>query len=170
MDLELLTEPHNLNEGDSVVVTERVYPNNFHRGTIYKIINEPISRYKQNSPYVDYFYIKFDIDTLDSLCMRGLPIIYKHRPAILGYVIRSKTTKKIEQIYTQDGSPVSSREEQINLNDINAVLVWRVAYSIKPMNKLNGVCPVSNLQVCKNYTEKQHNVFPPRPPINSKYG
>ena len=131
MEIDLLTENHTLKDGDSVVVTERQYPKNSYRGTIYKIVSAPANKYIKpyDRIYVDYFYIRLNNDDLHKLCMRGLEVIYNHKPSNLGNIERSNG--KITKLYTQDTHPFSSRETEINLSNINAILMWRVAYEIK---------------------------------------
>lgn len=133
MDLTLLREPHSIRDGDTVVVVERTDPEKKYYGKVYKIVNLPINKHIMDlkNIMVDYFYIQFSEEITSILLKRGLPIIYKHSPATLGNIIRNRAGQ-IEKIYIQYNH--SSYETEISFNDINALLMWRVAYDITQMN------------------------------------
>lgn len=129
MNTALLTEPHNFKDGDSVVVYDRDNDAKSYNGTIYKIINNPLNKYINDykNIYVDYFYIQFSEDDYHKLLMRGLDIILNHQLVVLGNVVRDRSGK-IERLYTQQ--PFVD-ETEINIRNVNAMLVWRVAFDIK---------------------------------------
>ena len=72
---------------------------------------------------VDYFYISFPADVYDKVLTRGLEVIHKNKPEILGNITRD-STGKITQLR------LLSPETEININDIYAALIWRQAYEI----------------------------------------
>ena len=76
---------------------------------------------------VDYFYISFPADVYDKVLTRGLEVIHKNKPEILGNITRD-STGKITQLRLQHGA--FSPETEININDIYAALIWRQAYEI----------------------------------------
>jgi hypothetical protein len=134
-DIMLLIQAHNLTQSDPVIVTERFNSGISYRGEIYKIINKPLNErilhYKNT--YIDYFYIKFDEPIYHLLLKRGLEIIYNHKPMILGNVDRD-ASGRIEKIHSQPGFPESlsiKNETQIRLENIDAMLVWRIAFNIQ---------------------------------------
>lgn len=88
-------------------------------------MNEHIRDYKDIM--VDHFYIQFNKEIYHLLLKRGLDVIYQHQPVVLGDVKRDKSGK-IVQLFTQK---MFSPETEIHLDDINAILCWRVAYDIQ---------------------------------------
>jgi hypothetical protein len=133
MDLKLLSAPHKLREGDAVVITDMKNNRRTFNGTIYRIINAPVNKYlaPYNSIFVDQFYIKFKNEDYPELLSRGLDIIYNHRPAILGNVVRTNNSQNITAVYSQNSSPGYYSETQIDVNNINAILVWRCGFEIR---------------------------------------
>ena len=131
MDLKLLSAPHKLREGNAVIVTDKNNNNSF-KGVIYRIVNAPVNKHlaPYDSIYVDHFYIKFANENYNKLLCRGLDIIYNHSPAILGNVVRNNNSQIITELYTQNSSPGYYNETKIDINFINAILIWRVAFDI----------------------------------------
>lgn len=129
MNSNLLLEPHNIWVGDVVVVKERQHPNNKFIGSVYGIVNKSMNEYIRDYKYimVDHFYIKFSQNDNHLLLKKGLDVIYKHRPVVLGNVTRDDLGN-ITQIFIQ--KPFMSKTE-INLDDINAMLCWHIAYDIQ---------------------------------------
>ena len=119
--MNLLTKPHSMRIGQKVLVSVRCSPNERYQGTIYNIINCPMNRGSPNTNFVDYFYITFSQDIYFKLLLRGSEIIYNHDISIV-----DSMTKMTLQSF-----PYS--ETSLNLDNINAMLVWRVAYNIKPL-------------------------------------
>lgn len=134
MQLTLLREKHSIRQGDSVVIVERTNAEKKYHGKVYKIVNLPLNKHLPQpyySQHVDYFYITFSEEIQNDLLKKGLPIIYNHSDATLGNIIRNDAGQ-IEKIYMQRHH--FDVEIEINLNHINAILMWRVAYDIKPLN------------------------------------
>jgi hypothetical protein len=129
MNLKLLQEPHNFKVGDAVIVNDR-FNNNTFEGTIYKIISLPSNKHIKplDSIFIDYFYISFNDKAYDKILCRGLEIIYNHNPAILGNVRRNKN-REIEEVFTQSSGPYS-KETEISIRNVNAILIWREAFTI----------------------------------------
>lgn len=129
MNLELLQERHNFKSGDDVVVFERNNPGFCYSGKIYRIIALPANKYIH--PYknilVDYFYISFSNEIYNLLLKRGSEVIYNHNPVTIGEIITDKSGK-IQKLYRQERF---SGEYEIKFGNINAVLIWRIAYDIK---------------------------------------
>lgn len=128
--MEFLTEKHNFKNGDDVAVFERYNPALAHSGTIYKIVSMPLNNRinKFENIYVDYFYITFEKNLYSTFLKRGSQIIYNHVLAIVENIILDKNGY-IEKICKQDAFNTS--ECEIDVNKINAVLIWRQAYVIK---------------------------------------
>jgi hypothetical protein len=133
MDLTLLTAPHTFKEGNVVLVTDKINKNDSFNGVIYRIINAPANKHlaPYNSIYVDHFYIKFSNEDYNKLLSRGLDIIHNHKPEILGKVVKSHGSCNITEVYTQTFSPGYYNETKIDINDINAILVWRTGFDIR---------------------------------------
>jgi len=131
MDLELLQEEHDFHRGDDVLVYERKHHGVYYSGKIYDIVSLPLPLSEYIDEYknilVDYFYVTFEKPIYSIFLKRGFDVIYKSKRAILGDVILDKNSQ-IEKIYQQ--YRFQSREDEINLDDINAMLVWRVGYGI----------------------------------------
>ena len=125
-----LQEPHNIKPGNNVVIFERNNPLNIYHGSVTHILNLPINKYIKplNQIYVDYFYVKFNIEVYNKLLKRGLNIIYNNKPEILGNIIYNDKTQQIQKIYIQHDA--WSDETEIKLENINSMLIWRVAYKI----------------------------------------
>ena len=119
-----MLQSHTMRNGDSVTFTNRINGDSY-QGTIYSIVNLPENRYLKNSAYVDYFYIRVEKEDLQKLLMRGLEVVVNHRPAVIGNIVREQG-----RFYKQNG--VYSDESEIDITNINAILVWRVAFDIIP--------------------------------------
>jgi hypothetical protein len=129
MDLQLLNEKHNLRKGNQVIITDR-FTGICYQGKIYDIINLPVNKYinELKNVFIDYFYVSFPNNVYCQLLTRGSEIIYNYTQAIIGNIVLDNTGK-IERIYRQ--APLCGTELEINFHQINAMLVWRVAYDIK---------------------------------------
>jgi hypothetical protein len=130
MDIKLLQEPHDIKISDNVVIFERNNPLNIYHGSVTHILHLPINKYISplNQIYVDYFYVKFNIELYNKLLKRGLNIIYNNKAEILGNIIYNHKTQQIQKIYIQHN--LSSHETEIKLENINSILIWRVGYKI----------------------------------------
>jgi hypothetical protein len=140
MSLKHLHESHTFRNGDEVIVKERAGKYRNFRGKIYSIVNQSMNEHISEHKHimVDYFYITFDLDTYDTLLSRGLYILYQGQPVVLGNVYRDNAGK-ITQVFTQPHYYTTIRiEHEIKIEDINAILIWRVGYSIEH-------CPASRL-------------------------
>ncbi len=129
MDIQLLKEKHNLRKNDKVIVTNR-FTGLSYQGKIYHIVNLPVNKYinKLKNVFIDYFYVSFPNEVYCQLLRQGSEIIYNYTQAIIGNIVLDNTGK-IERIYKQ--KPFCGTELEINFHQINAMLVWRVAYDIK---------------------------------------
>jgi len=128
MDLQLLTEPHSFSAGDKVIVQNRYNANEIYPGTVYKIIRLPLNKgIKTVQPDIDYFYITFSDEVYEIFLKRGWEIIYKHECKVTGHGVFRKNNilKTILQ------NPSSGSETEIDVKDINAILIWRIAFDIK---------------------------------------
>lgn len=128
MSSPLLFDPHNFRNGDEVTITDR-FSNESYHGTIDRILCLPENEKLKQYNIVDYFYIRFNHNIYDILLKRGWNIIYKNQKAILGNVIRNKTTQNIEKLYIQ--YEYSYDETEINIQDIHSILIWRIAFKIE---------------------------------------
>jgi hypothetical protein len=73
----------------------------------------------------------FSNEDYNKLLSRGLDIIHNHKPEILGKVVKSHGSCNITEVYTQTFSPGYYNETKIDINDINAILVWRTGFDIR---------------------------------------
>lgn len=121
--MNFLHEKHNLRTGDEVIVYRREYPDEIFEGKIYKIEFKKI-----NDNYVNHFYIEFPLEIYHELLKRGSNIYYDNSLQTVGTIIRNKTTDKIEKIHTQH--MFQEYEPEIDLQRVNAMLIWRIAYNI----------------------------------------
>jgi len=129
--MNLLTERHNMKNGDKVVVFERYSPQYKYEGTIYSIESLPFNSARPNENFVDYFYIKFSDIVYAKWLKRGSEIIYERRKTVVGSIILDSTRENIEHL--TDQQMLSTYENKLAPKNINAMLVWRVAYIIKPI-------------------------------------
>lgn len=130
MSNPLLIEAHNFKNGDNVVAHERHYPNKSYNGIIYAIVNKPEQEYMKPTRLIDYFYIQFPEPMYHELLKRGWEVMYRNRAVIIGTIRRNTTTNCIEKLYTQE--KYCTVELEIDIKDINAILVWRIAFDIQP--------------------------------------
>jgi len=130
-DTNLLNERHNMQNGDKVVVFERYSPQYKYEGIIYSIESLPMNRGIPNKYYVDYFYIKFPDIVYAKWLKRGSEIIYERRKTTVGSIALDSTGEHIKHLTSQQ--IFSTEETIISPKNINAMLVWRVAYIIKPI-------------------------------------
>ena len=125
---QFLIEPHNLKIGNEVVVYNRNKKDYKYNGIIYIIYKDyAYANGCKNDYIVDHFYIKFDIDILNKILLRGLPVVYNNERIIIGNIERDKNNKIIKLFQQKMLSPI---EYVIDINKINAVLIWRIAYII----------------------------------------
>jgi hypothetical protein len=127
--MDYLRENHKIRVGDDVIVREREFPHTQYSGSVYRIVNKPLNEHIQDHCHimVDYFYIQFTKEIYHLLLNRGLDVIYQHQPVVLGDVNRNNSGK-ITQLFTQK---MFSPETEIHLDEINAMLCWRIAYDIQ---------------------------------------
>jgi len=126
--MNFLVETHNFRNGDQVIVKLR-YGGDTYDGTIYSIVKLPMHKHDINSRCVDFFYISFPPEVYDKVLSRGLEVIHKNNPQVIGNITRD-SSGKITQLWLQHGP--FSQETEITINDINAALMWREAYEIQP--------------------------------------
>jgi hypothetical protein len=131
MDMNLLTERHSMQNGNKVVVYERYSPQYKYEGTIYSIESLPFNHARPNENFVDHFYIKFSDIVYAKWLKRGSEIIYERRKTVVGSIILDSTRENIEHL--TDQQMLSTYENKLAPKNINAMLVWRVAYIIKPI-------------------------------------
>ena len=126
---ELLAEPHTFNVGDNVLITNR-YDNKYcYEGTIYSIAGLPINKFIKplDITYTDYFFIKFPMKSYHQIIERGWEIIYNYKRETVGDVIRNNG--HIDKMFISSGLGI---ETEIDIHNINAILIWRVGYTITP--------------------------------------
>ena len=123
--MNFLHEKHNLSVGDIVTVYRRDNPDETFEGEIYKILYKKI---EHQTDYIDHIYIEFPIETYHNLLKRGSNVYYNNSPEIIGDVIRNKITDKIEKLHAQ--YLFRDTEDEINIEKINSMLIWRIAYNI----------------------------------------
>ena len=126
--MQLLREPHRFKNGDLVSVYFRKYPTITYNGTIYGIYNKPFQRCIVNSPLIDYFYVTFDKNVYNKMLLRGWNILYNDKETIVGHIERNDDGE-ITKIYSQN-ELFGITESPICMENINAILIWRVAYNI----------------------------------------
>lgn len=124
-----LLESHSFRNNDKVSVCLRKNPMIQYDGTIYSILNKPFQN-GINSPMIDYFYVKFDPSLYHTILLRGWNVLYKGKEKIIGDIVRGNDGKIIE-IYTQsDFFGIDYPPTLIQMSEIDAILIWRVAYQI----------------------------------------
>ena len=126
--VQLLSEPHSMKNGDDVIFTDRI-KNLSYCGRIYRIVNLP--EFQGGKWNVDYFYITVDENFLHELLLRGSEVIVNSQRQAIGNVEKDNHGK-IKKLFIQFTGPFASKEKEILLQDINAILVWRIAYNIQP--------------------------------------
>jgi hypothetical protein len=134
MIFKFLYEAHNFRNGDTVRVSSRKSPVDEFIGKIYGIYTKPLHPQLANSPFVDYFYVKFDHTIYHSILQRGWSVIYKGSEQVIGDVERDKSNQ-ITRIFIQFAQ---IPEEEISLKNIDAILIWRVGYKINQLKYTNS--------------------------------
>jgi len=127
--MDFLREPHNMKAGEKVTVCLRNNPNEVFNGTIYKIIKLPTNSAMPNLNIVDYFYVTFTPDVYSKLLLRGSEIIYNHNSSVIGKIVVDSHNNIITEMTLQF---LHAGDQIANPNNINAMLIWRVAYDIQP--------------------------------------
>jgi len=126
--MQMLREPHDFRNGHLVSVYLKKTPHIIYDGTIYGIYNKPLQQGIKNSPMIDYFYIAFDKSVYNDILQRGLPIIYNGREHTISEIDRNEKGE-ITNIYIyHDACGID--KTPIQMENIDAVLIWRVAYTI----------------------------------------
>jgi len=142
-----LYEPHSFRVNDKVTVYDRITNEKIGNGEIFMIINDKIGY--NSHQYIDYFYIKFHPDIYHRLLSKGYKVIHNRIRKTIGNIVRNPEDNKIQKIYRQEDFPcVSSYEYEINFEEIDAILIWKVAFRIEE---------------CKLSYE---NLYPPYPPFD----
>lgn len=118
-----------MQNGDKVVVFERYSPQYKYEGVIYSIEYLPMNAARPNENFVDHFYIKFPDIVYAKWLKRGSEIIYERRKTTVGSISIDSTGENINHLTSQQ--IFSTEETTISPKNINAMLVWRVAYIIK---------------------------------------
>jgi hypothetical protein len=126
--MNFLTEPHTMRIGHKVLVSVRNNPNECYEGTIYNIVNGPMNKGIPNTDFVDHFYITFAAGVYAKLLMRGSEIVYQHGTRVIGRINTNSARDQIKNMTMQ--YPYSNTILDANPKNINAMLVWRVAYNI----------------------------------------
>ena len=124
--LSLLQEKHNFSIFDEVEVSLRDSPNKY-KGIIHLILKEEY--FYNNYEKFDHFYIRFPVEIVDTIIKKGWNIIYEGRKIIVGDVIRSEETGKIEKVYAQQPFP-SNYQYEIKMDKIDSILISRIGWKI----------------------------------------
>lgn len=122
----LLSEPHEFNNGDEVNVTLRYDDAESYNGRIYNIVSLSINKYNKIEGFTDHFYINFDAASYYHIIQRGWGIIYNYKPETVADIV--KENGRITKITIKNGH--FSEAEEADINNINAILIWRVAWKI----------------------------------------
>jgi len=123
----LLSEPHNFKTGDSISMYERKYPKYKYNGKIYIIIKKIENNMNMFMP-IDYFYITLEKEIYNKILLRGWKIIYRGQEKVIGN-IEKNINGIITKIHTQHMFDAYN-ETEIDIENIDAILIWRVAYNI----------------------------------------
>jgi hypothetical protein len=126
MSLNYLRERHTFRAGEFVNVTEREGSRKHYNGKIHSILSLPINA-GLPSEYTDHFYISFPKEDYNSILILGSQVIYNGKPTMLGNVIKD-SSGRITKLYRQERYAIG--EDEINIDGINAALIWRVGYEI----------------------------------------
>jgi hypothetical protein len=120
-----------MRNGHAVRVKVRDRPEETYVGKIYNIISLPLNRAQSNGPLVENFYIQFDPEIYSKLLMRGSEIIYNNNLETIGTIERDSSggITKLTLQYSRPYSP----ETEGSPNNIDAMLIWRIAYQIQSM-------------------------------------
>jgi hypothetical protein len=76
--------------------------------------------------YVDYFYITFDKNVYDKILLKGV----NDKDKVIVDIERNEFGE-IVRLYIQCDENDTFIGEEINIEDINAILIWRVAFNIE---------------------------------------
>ena len=126
--IKLLVERHQFREGNLVSVYSRNAPDKIYHGTIVRIINKRENSYDKFSPYVDHFYISFDKSVYDTLLQPASKVIYNGSEITLGDIERN-AAGKITKVFRQ--YDFATFETDIDIDKIDALLIWRVKFAIE---------------------------------------
>ena len=130
--MNYLREPHTFRHNDAVSISLRKNPEIRYEGVIYSIVNRSLQRGVANSPNIDYFYVTLDPSVYHSILLPGWSVIYQGKERVLSYIERGEDGK-ITGLYSNAGFGNMMMDEMkvpIKMEDIYAILIWRVAYQI----------------------------------------
>jgi hypothetical protein len=139
--MNFLRESHNFRHFDDVIVYLRKKPEIIYEGKIYSIIKKPFQSNYPNSPLIDNFYITFSPIVYEKLLLRGMSILYQGFERIIDIIeyYDIDGDNKISKIYLNSVISGDTETMYITVQDIDAILIWRVAYCIenrKPISRL----------------------------------
>jgi len=120
--IEYLTANHNFKTFDDVSVTN-LEKNILYNGKIHSIIKKPLIEY--NYYLVDHFYISFSQDIYEDVLLQGWAIIYNNKECVISSIKRDNNGK-----ITKINTIIGDSEIEIDINNINAILIWRIAFDI----------------------------------------
>jgi hypothetical protein len=132
--MDFVNEPHSMQNCQEVSVIVRNNSDQSYEGMIYNIISLPFNRGRPNTDFVDYFYIQFPPNVYAKLLMRSSEIIYNNSQRVIGAIVTDSDRKTITRLTLQSTNMFSNDEIVVPPEKINAILIWRVAYDIKPIN------------------------------------
>lgn len=133
--MNLLRESHDFRNNDNVFVYLRNTPHTIYQGRIYSILKKPFQRGVSNSPLIDYFYISFRPEIYNNILCKGMSIMYKGNERIIDHIEQMyENNEKTIKIYLASElfGEISMDFDKtcIYVKDIDAILIWRVAYCI----------------------------------------
>jgi hypothetical protein len=134
MDKRFLNMRSEFCVGDVVNVTYNNTGQQF-KGVVSFLEMAPINRSIKNGDQTDYIYVKFeDRDVYSTWLQRGSAVMVQRKyRSIQKYILCHFDDVRITAIHDDGGYLVNALEAEISADDIDSMLIWRVAYSIEKM-------------------------------------
>jgi hypothetical protein len=131
MDKRFLNVRSEFVVGDTVNVTRNETGEKF-QGVVSFLEMAPINRAIKDGDHTEYIYVKFeDRSAYSSWLSRGSAIMIQRKyKSVQKYVVCKLNGEYMTAIHDAGGYLMNVQEDEFSPNDIDSMLIWRVAYTI----------------------------------------
>jgi hypothetical protein len=135
MDRRFLNTRSEFYVGDVVNVTRDETGKKF-KGVISFIEMAPVNRSQKNGDQTEYIYVKFeDRSAYSSWLTRGSSVMLQRKyRSVKKYILCQLDDDRMTAIRDDGGYLINIAEVEISEDDIDSMLIWRVAYTIEKCN------------------------------------
>ena len=132
MDKRFLNTRSEFCVGDVVNVTRKETGKRF-KGVVSFLEMAPVNRAQKNGDQTEYIYVKFeDRSAYSSWLQRGSSVMIQRKyRSIQKYILCQFDDSRVTAINDNGGYLMNIPEVEISADDIDSILIWRVAYTIE---------------------------------------